>query len=190
MNSQESAFREFAEFAARFRGDEKSEAQTFLFHLREAFSLSASKGERAGVRFRLSGVAALNADGVHGWDYFPLCLAAAMQFTSSFFSSRCRPQLGPLRELGLGLRSMDERKYLLGRTAFTLWANLLPDKAFVCLPGAGPALDAHELDEVQFQFIRTQAIRGVDRSLLLPKVAKTRNRHVFRLYEPTRSRKW
>jgi hypothetical protein len=31
MNSQERAFHAFAEFAARLKGDEKSEAQTFLF---------------------------------------------------------------------------------------------------------------------------------------------------------------
>ena len=37
MNSQERAFQEFAEFAAKLKGDEKSEAQTFLFHLLEAF---------------------------------------------------------------------------------------------------------------------------------------------------------
>ena len=37
MNSQERAFQEFAEFAAQLKGGEKSEGQTFLFHLLEAF---------------------------------------------------------------------------------------------------------------------------------------------------------
>jgi type II restriction/modification system DNA methylase subunit YeeA len=37
MTSQERAFHDFARFAASLRGDEKSEAQTFLFHLLEAF---------------------------------------------------------------------------------------------------------------------------------------------------------
>ena len=37
MTSQEKAFVQFAQFAARLKGDEKSEAQTFLFHLLEAF---------------------------------------------------------------------------------------------------------------------------------------------------------
>lgn len=37
MTSQEKGFRDFATFAARLKGDEKSEAQTFLFHLLEAF---------------------------------------------------------------------------------------------------------------------------------------------------------
>ncbi len=37
MTSQEKAFHEFADFAAQLKGDEKSEAQTFLFHLLEAF---------------------------------------------------------------------------------------------------------------------------------------------------------
>lgn len=37
MTSQERAFQEFADFAASLKGDEKSEAQTFLFHLLEAF---------------------------------------------------------------------------------------------------------------------------------------------------------
>jgi type II restriction/modification system DNA methylase subunit YeeA len=38
MTSQERGFQEFAHFAARLKGDEKSEAQTFLFHLLEAFN--------------------------------------------------------------------------------------------------------------------------------------------------------
>ena len=42
MTSQERAFAEFAEFAARLKGDEKSEAQTFLFHLLEAFGHEAN----------------------------------------------------------------------------------------------------------------------------------------------------
>jgi hypothetical protein len=37
MNSQERAFHEFAEFAAKLKGDEKSDTQTFLLHLFEAF---------------------------------------------------------------------------------------------------------------------------------------------------------
>ena len=42
MTSQERAFHEFAEFAAKLKGDEKSEAQTFLFHLLEAFNHDAN----------------------------------------------------------------------------------------------------------------------------------------------------
>jgi hypothetical protein len=42
MTSQESAFAEFAAFAARLKGDEKSEAQTFVFHLLEAFGHDAN----------------------------------------------------------------------------------------------------------------------------------------------------
>ena len=38
MTSQEQGFHDFAAFAARLKGDEKSEAQTFLFHLLEAFN--------------------------------------------------------------------------------------------------------------------------------------------------------
>jgi hypothetical protein len=37
MTSQEKALRDFADFAAKLKGDEKSEAQTFLFHLLAAF---------------------------------------------------------------------------------------------------------------------------------------------------------
>src|SRR5882724_2354050 len=37
MTSLEKALRAFAEFAAKLKGDEKSEAQTFLFHLLEGF---------------------------------------------------------------------------------------------------------------------------------------------------------
>jgi SAM-dependent methyltransferase len=42
MNSQQRAFHEFAQFAAKLKGDEKSEAQTFLFHLLEAFGHDAN----------------------------------------------------------------------------------------------------------------------------------------------------
>jgi hypothetical protein len=39
MTSQEKALRDFALFAAKLKGDEKSEAQTFLFHLRAAYGM-------------------------------------------------------------------------------------------------------------------------------------------------------
>jgi len=42
MTSQEKVFQDFADFAARLKGDEKSEAQTFLFHLLEAFNHEAN----------------------------------------------------------------------------------------------------------------------------------------------------
>jgi hypothetical protein len=42
MTSHERAFHDFAEFAAKLKGDEKSEAQTFLFHLLEAFNHDAN----------------------------------------------------------------------------------------------------------------------------------------------------
>ena len=42
MTTQERAFHEFAEYAAKLKGDEKSEAQTFLFHLLEAFNHDAN----------------------------------------------------------------------------------------------------------------------------------------------------
>ena len=42
MTSQEQGFQGFADFAARLKGDEKSEAQTFLFHLLEAFNHDAN----------------------------------------------------------------------------------------------------------------------------------------------------
>ena len=42
MTSQERTFHEFAAFAAQLKGDEKSEAQTFLFHLLEAFGHHAN----------------------------------------------------------------------------------------------------------------------------------------------------
>jgi hypothetical protein len=42
MTSQERAFHDFAEFATKLKGDEKSEAQTFLFHLLEAFGHDAN----------------------------------------------------------------------------------------------------------------------------------------------------
>ncbi|MGO9244285.1 MAG: DNA methyltransferase [Verrucomicrobiia bacterium] len=42
MTSLERGFVEFAEFVVKLKGDEKSEAQTFLFHLLEAFSNDAN----------------------------------------------------------------------------------------------------------------------------------------------------
>jgi SAM-dependent methyltransferase len=42
MTSQERAFHDFADFVAKLKGDEKSEAQTFLFHLLEAFNHDAN----------------------------------------------------------------------------------------------------------------------------------------------------
>jgi hypothetical protein len=42
MTSREKAFQDFADFAAKLKGDEKSEAQTFLFHLLEAFNHDAN----------------------------------------------------------------------------------------------------------------------------------------------------
>ena len=42
MTSQERSFHEFGAFAAKLKGDEKSEAQTFLFHLLEAFGHDAN----------------------------------------------------------------------------------------------------------------------------------------------------
>jgi hypothetical protein len=42
MTSLEKALRDFAQFAARLKGDEKSEAQTFLFHLLAAFGHDAN----------------------------------------------------------------------------------------------------------------------------------------------------
>jgi hypothetical protein len=42
MTSQERGFQDFADFAAKLKGDEKSEAQTFLFHLLEAFNHDAN----------------------------------------------------------------------------------------------------------------------------------------------------
>jgi type II restriction/modification system DNA methylase subunit YeeA len=42
MTSQEQGFQDFADFAAKLKGDEKSEAQTFLFHLLEAYGHDAN----------------------------------------------------------------------------------------------------------------------------------------------------
>jgi len=42
MTSQEQSFLDFAAFVAKLKGDEKSEAQTFLFHLLEAFNHDAN----------------------------------------------------------------------------------------------------------------------------------------------------
>jgi hypothetical protein len=42
MTSLEKALRDLAQFAAKLKGDEKSEAQTFLFHLLAAFGHDAN----------------------------------------------------------------------------------------------------------------------------------------------------
>ena len=58
MTSQEKAFQDFADFAAKLEGDEKSEAQTFLFHLLEAYGHDANtlpEGARFEYRVRFPG---------------------------------------------------------------------------------------------------------------------------------------
>jgi hypothetical protein len=53
MTSLEKALRDFAQFAAKLKGDEKSEAQTFLFHLLASFGHDSNKKrnvENAGAR--------------------------------------------------------------------------------------------------------------------------------------------
>ena len=58
MTSQEKAFQDFADFAAKLKGDEKSEAQTFLFHLLEAYGHDANtlpEGARFEYRIRFPG---------------------------------------------------------------------------------------------------------------------------------------
>jgi hypothetical protein len=50
MTSQELAFHDFAGFAAQLKGDEKSEAQTFSFHLLEAFGHDANFSEEPLLR--------------------------------------------------------------------------------------------------------------------------------------------
>ena len=65
MTSQEKAFQEFAEFAAKLKGDEKSEAQTFLFHLLEAFNHDANtlpEGSSFEYRVRVPGEPTTFAD--------------------------------------------------------------------------------------------------------------------------------
>jgi hypothetical protein len=42
MTSLEKALRDFASFAAKLKGDEKSDAQTFLFHLLAGFGHDAN----------------------------------------------------------------------------------------------------------------------------------------------------
>ena len=54
MTSQEKAFQDFAAFAAQLKGDEKSEAQTFLFHLLEAYGHDANTlPEGASFEYRI-----------------------------------------------------------------------------------------------------------------------------------------
>src|SRR5438067_11449365 len=58
MTSLEKALHAFAQFAAKLKGDEKSEAQTFLFHLLEAFghdSNTLPKGCTFEYRVRFAG---------------------------------------------------------------------------------------------------------------------------------------
>jgi hypothetical protein len=58
MTSLEKGMREFAQFAAKLKGDEKSEAQTFLFHLLAAFGHDANtlpEGSTLEYRVRFPG---------------------------------------------------------------------------------------------------------------------------------------
>ena len=52
VTSQEKAKQEFAEFVAKLKGDEKSEAQTFLFHLLAAFGHEATTLQSVSLRLR------------------------------------------------------------------------------------------------------------------------------------------
>jgi len=65
MTSQERGFQDFADFASRLKGDEKSEAQTFLFHLLEAFNHDANtlpEGSTFEYRVRFPGQKTKYAD--------------------------------------------------------------------------------------------------------------------------------
>ena len=65
MTSQEKALQEFAQFAAKLKGDEKSEAQTFLFHLLAAFGLNPNtlpEGSTFEYRVRTAGERTKYAD--------------------------------------------------------------------------------------------------------------------------------
>src|ERR1035441_6100452 len=65
MTSLEKALRDFAQFAAKLKGDEKSEAQTFLFHLLAAFGHDANtlpEGSTFEYRVRFPGERTKYAD--------------------------------------------------------------------------------------------------------------------------------
>lgn len=58
MNSQQRAFHDFAQFAAKLKGDEKSEAQLFLIQLLDAFGhdgLKLPEGSTFEYRVRFPG---------------------------------------------------------------------------------------------------------------------------------------
>jgi hypothetical protein len=85
MNSQEHAFHEFAEFAAKLKDDEKSEAQTFLVHLLEAFSLSASNGETdATLAHRMGEGLGVRASGEVSILSFPTSVLRPLSFSVPF----------------------------------------------------------------------------------------------------------
>ena len=65
VTSLEKALRDFAQFAAKLKGDEKSEAQTLLFHLLAAFGHNANtlpEGSTFEYRVRFPGERTKYAD--------------------------------------------------------------------------------------------------------------------------------
>ena len=65
MTSLEKALRDFAQFAAKLKGDEKSEAQIFLLHLLAAFGHEATtlpEGSTFEYRVRFPGERTKYAD--------------------------------------------------------------------------------------------------------------------------------
>src|SRR5947207_2070866 len=130
MTSLEKALRDFAQFAAKLKGDEKSEAQTFLFHLLEAFGhnpntlpegatfeyrvrfaaadpLSPPSGERVRVR-----VPSAKPDSAHRTPH------SALKFADLVWPRRC---LIEMKSRGTKLSKHYQQ-------TFDYWLNLVPHR--------------------------------------------------------------
>ena len=110
MTSLEKGLRDFAQFAAKLKGDEKSEAQTFLFHLLAAFGHNANTCRRA----PLSNTA--SAPLAHRMGEGSRVRASVTQFADFVWPGRC---LIEMKSRGVKLSKHYQQ-------TFDYWLNLVP----------------------------------------------------------------
>src|SRR6267378_7187958 len=137
MTSQEKDLRDFAQFAAKLKGDEKSEAQTFLFHLLEAFGHDPNtlpEGCTFEYRVRFSG---------------PSSTASAKdgrtKFADLVWPGRCL----------IEMKSRGEKLSKHYQQTFDYWLNLVPHRP--------PYVVLCNFDELWIYDFNTQLQEPVDR---------------------------
>ena len=114
MTSLEKGLRDFAQFAAKLKGDEKIEAQTFLFHLLAAFGHDANtlpEGSTFEYRVRFPG-SPRPSDGGRGD-------GQRTKFADFVWPGRC---LNEMKSRGVKLSKHYQQ-------TFDYWLNLVPPTA-------------------------------------------------------------